>query len=99
MTSDAPRERAETVLARPELARCSLVKAIDLAWPQEFAYWLVYPDANSGQPKISAIRQWVLSQSQPAARRQPMQGGTGSGSRESRIRRGSEGFRSPPPQG
>src|SRR5262245_48035334 len=30
------------VLARHELARRKLVKAIDLAWPQEFAYWLVY---------------------------------------------------------
>jgi LysR family glycine cleavage system transcriptional activator len=51
------------VLARPELARRKLVKAIELAWPQEFAYWLVYPDANAAQSKIAAFRQWMLVQS------------------------------------
>jgi LysR family glycine cleavage system transcriptional activator len=59
------------VLARPELARHSLMRAIDLAWPQEFAYWLVYPEANSNQPKITAFRQWVLAQSAPAAKPHP----------------------------
>jgi LysR family glycine cleavage system transcriptional activator len=54
------------VLARPELARRKLVKVIDLAWPQEFAYWLVYPAANTDQPKIAAFREWVLAQSAPA---------------------------------
>jgi LysR family transcriptional regulator, glycine cleavage system transcriptional activator len=58
---------ATEVLARPELARRSLVRAIDLDWPQEFAYWLVYPDANADQPKIAAIRQWLSTQSEPAA--------------------------------
>jgi len=53
------------VLARPELAQRKLVKAIDLAWPQEFAYWLVYPDASADQPKIAAFREWVLAQSAP----------------------------------
>ncbi|MBO0737097.1 MAG: transcriptional regulator GcvA [Alphaproteobacteria bacterium] len=51
------------VLARPELARRRLLKAIDLAWPQEFAYWLVYPHTTADQPKIVAFRQWVLAQS------------------------------------
>ncbi|MFL5267048.1 MAG: LysR substrate-binding domain-containing protein [Stellaceae bacterium] len=51
------------VLAHPELARRKLVKAIDLAWPQEFAYWLAYPAANADQPKIFAFREWVLAQS------------------------------------
>jgi LysR family transcriptional regulator, glycine cleavage system transcriptional activator len=58
---------ATEVLARPELARRSLVRAIDLDWPQEFAYWLVYPDANADQPKIAAFRQWLSTQSEPAA--------------------------------
>jgi LysR family transcriptional regulator, glycine cleavage system transcriptional activator len=57
---------ATEVLARPELIRRSLVKAIDLDWPQEFAYWLVYPDANAYQPKIAAFRQWLSTQSEPA---------------------------------
>jgi LysR family glycine cleavage system transcriptional activator len=60
---------ATEVLARPELARRSLVKAIDLAWPQEFAYWLVYPDTNADQPKITAFRQWVLAQAERIAGR------------------------------
>ena len=54
------------VLARPELTRRALVKAIDLAWPEEFAYWLVYRKANAGQRKIVAFRQWVLAQSELA---------------------------------
>lgn len=58
---------ATEVLARPELARRSLVRAIDLDWPQEFAYWLVYPAANAHQPKFAAIRQWLSTQSEPAA--------------------------------
>jgi LysR family transcriptional regulator, glycine cleavage system transcriptional activator len=57
---------ATEVLARPELIRRSLVKAIDLDWPQEFAYWLVYPDAHADQPKIAAFRQWLSTQSEPA---------------------------------
>jgi LysR family glycine cleavage system transcriptional activator len=60
---------ATEVLARPELARRKLVKAIDLAWPQEFAYWLVYPDANAHQAKIAAFQEWVLRQSAPATRK------------------------------
>jgi len=60
---------ATEVLARPELARRSLVKAIDLAWPQEFAYWLVYLDTHADQPKITAFRQWVLAQSERIAGR------------------------------
>jgi LysR family transcriptional regulator, glycine cleavage system transcriptional activator len=56
---------ATEILAQPELARRALVKAIDLAWPQEFAYWLVYPNATADQPKIIAFRQWVLAQVEP----------------------------------
>lgn len=51
------------VVAKRELARRALVRAIDLAWPHEFAYWLVYPAANADQPKITAFRQWLLAQS------------------------------------
>jgi LysR family transcriptional regulator, glycine cleavage system transcriptional activator len=55
------------ILAKPELARRALVKAIDLAWPHEFAYWLAYPDAKADEPKITAFRRWLLAQSEPAA--------------------------------
>lgn len=50
-------------LAWPELERGGLVTATDAAWPQEFAYWLVYPQANAEQPKIAAFRVWLLGES------------------------------------
>jgi hypothetical protein len=39
---DAPRE------VSPPLAG----EGINLAWPQEFAYWLVYPGAGTDQPRL-----------------------------------------------
>jgi LysR family transcriptional regulator, glycine cleavage system transcriptional activator len=92
---------ATEVLAGPELARRSLVKAIDLAWPQEFAYWLVYPDANADQPKIAAFRQWILAQTEPAVRLRrrraagsaPDRAGRGSHSEGSMPRRASSAQR------
>jgi LysR family transcriptional regulator, glycine cleavage system transcriptional activator len=53
------------ILAKSELARRALIKAIDLAWPHEFAYWLVYPDAKAEAPKITAFSRWLLAQSEP----------------------------------
>lgn len=49
-------------LARPELEQGSLARALDLAWPQEFAYWLVCPRATAGQPKIVAFRDWLVAE-------------------------------------
>lgn len=49
-------------LARPELERGSLVRVLDVAWPQEFAYWLVCPRATADQPKIVAFRDWLLEE-------------------------------------
>jgi LysR family glycine cleavage system transcriptional activator len=56
-------------LARPELTQRSLVRAVDVAWPQEFAYWLVCPRATADQPKITLFRAWLLSESVRPARR------------------------------
>jgi LysR family glycine cleavage system transcriptional activator len=47
-------------LARQELIQGSLVRALNVAWPQEFSYWLVCPRATSEQPKIVAFRDWLL---------------------------------------
>jgi hypothetical protein len=47
------------------------VRAINLAWPREFAYWLVFPDAGTAQPKITAFHEWVLEQSEALARQPP----------------------------
>jgi LysR family glycine cleavage system transcriptional activator len=56
-------------LARAELEQGTLVRVLDVAWPQEFAYWLVCPRAAAGQPKIAAFRNWLVSESaRPASR-------------------------------
>ena len=57
-------------LARPELEQGGLVRVLDVAWPQEFAYWLVGPRATADQPKIVAFRDWLISESarRPASR-------------------------------
>jgi len=49
-------------LASAELAAGSLVRALDLAWPHEFAYWLVCPRPNAEQPRIVALREWLLAE-------------------------------------
>ena len=56
-------------LARPELEQGSLVRAVDVAWPQEFAYWLVSPRSTAEQPKIAALRAWLISERARPARR------------------------------
>jgi LysR family glycine cleavage system transcriptional activator len=49
-------------LARPELDQGSLVRVLNVAWPQEFSYWLVSPRATADQPKIAAFRAWLLEE-------------------------------------
>jgi LysR family glycine cleavage system transcriptional activator len=49
-------------LARAELAEGRLARALDVDWPQEFAYWLVSPRVTSEQPKIMAFRDWLLAE-------------------------------------
>jgi LysR family glycine cleavage system transcriptional activator len=56
-------------LARPELERGGLVRVLDVAWRQEFAYWLVCPRATAEQPKTVAFRDWLISESARPARR------------------------------
>jgi LysR family glycine cleavage system transcriptional activator len=55
-------------LARAELDHGTLVRVLDVAWPQEFAYWLVCPRATADQPKIVAFRDWLVSESARPAR-------------------------------
>jgi LysR family glycine cleavage system transcriptional activator len=49
-------------LAWPELDQGSLVRALNVAWPQEFSYWLVCPRATAEQPKIAAFREWLVAE-------------------------------------
>ena len=56
-------------LARPELEQGSLMRALDIAWPQEFAYWLVCPRATAEQRKIAVFRDWLLGEGRQVNRR------------------------------
>jgi LysR family transcriptional regulator, glycine cleavage system transcriptional activator len=49
-------------LARPELEHGGLVRVLDVAWLQEFSYWLVGPRVTADQPKILAFRDWLLAE-------------------------------------
>jgi LysR family transcriptional regulator, glycine cleavage system transcriptional activator len=49
-------------LARSELDHGGLVRVLNVAWPQEFSYWLVCPRATADQPKIAAFRDWLLAE-------------------------------------
>jgi len=56
-------------LARSELDRGSLVRVLDIAWPQEFSYWLACPRATAGQHKIVAFRSWLLDEGRRVSER------------------------------
>ncbi len=56
-------------LARRELDNGNLVRVLDVAWPQEFSYWLVCPRATAEEPKIVGFRDWLISQRARPARR------------------------------
>jgi LysR family glycine cleavage system transcriptional activator len=49
-------------LARSELSHGTLVRVLNLAWPQEFSYWLVCPRATADQAKIVAFREWLVQE-------------------------------------
>ncbi len=57
-------------LARRELDLGNLLRVLDVAWPQEFAYWLVCPRPTAEQPvMIVAFRDWLISErARPASR-------------------------------
>jgi len=54
--------------AAPDLEQGRLVRLAAVPPPQSFAYYLVYPEAHHGQPKIVAFRRWLLG----AAARAPL---------------------------
>ena len=54
-------------LARPELDAGALVRVLDVAWPQDFAYWLVCPHATAEHAPVVAFREWVLAEAAPVA--------------------------------
>ena len=64
--------------ARPELDQGTLVRILNVAWPQEFAYWLVSPRVTAETPKVVAFRSWLISEradwfADPASQAAPAQ--------------------------
>jgi hypothetical protein len=48
------------------LARGRLKRAIALAWPQAFAYWVVLAESRADEPRIAAFREWALAEGRDA---------------------------------
>ena len=48
------------IVAR-DLAKGRLVRLAEILWPEEFAYYLVYPQALRERPKVAAFRSWIIS--------------------------------------
>ena len=44
-----------------DLQKGQLIKLADVAWPEAFAYYLVYPEASHERPKVAAFRTWILN--------------------------------------
>lgn len=47
---------------RNDLAEGKLVRLFDQVSTRGYAYWLVYPEARRGVPKIKRFREWLLSE-------------------------------------
>ena len=47
------------IVAR-DLAAGRLIKLAEIVWPEEFAYYLVYPEAFHQRPKVAAFRAWIV---------------------------------------
>jgi LysR family transcriptional regulator, glycine cleavage system transcriptional activator len=43
-----------------DLAEGRLVRLADIVWPEDFAYYLVYPEAFHDRPKVAAFRSWLM---------------------------------------
>jgi LysR family glycine cleavage system transcriptional activator len=55
-------------MVAPDVAEGRLVKLSDVTWLEDFAYFLVYPEAHHNRPKIAAFRTWTLNAASPAAK-------------------------------
>jgi LysR family transcriptional regulator, glycine cleavage system transcriptional activator len=47
-------------MAALDLAEGRLVKLANVALPEAYAYYLIYPGANGERPKVAAFRRWIL---------------------------------------
>ncbi|MGV6853490.1 MAG: transcriptional regulator GcvA [bacterium] len=51
-----------TPLVDEDLAAGRLVKPFDITLPSDFAYYIVYPESRKDDPKLTAFRDWLLSE-------------------------------------
>ena len=51
-------------MVRNELASGRLVQLADIAWLDDFAYYLVYPPHHAERTKVAAFRRWILEAAQ-----------------------------------
>jgi LysR family glycine cleavage system transcriptional activator len=49
-------------LAERDLREGRLIKPFAIAMPNDYSYWLVYPDAKADRENVAAFRRWVLGQ-------------------------------------
>lgn len=49
-------------LASADITAGRLVKPFALDLPNDYSYWLAYPPAAAGQPRLAAFRDWVLAE-------------------------------------
>jgi LysR family glycine cleavage system transcriptional activator len=47
-------------IVAPDLAKGRLVRLAEIRWPEEFAYYLVHPQAFHERPKVAAFRSWII---------------------------------------
>jgi LysR family glycine cleavage system transcriptional activator len=52
-------------MVAPDIAEGRLVKLADVAWLEDFAYFLVYPITSHDRPKVAAFRRWILNAACP----------------------------------
>jgi LysR family glycine cleavage system transcriptional activator len=44
-----------------EIAEGRLIRLAEVAWLQDFAYYLVYPEANGERASVAAFRDWIMA--------------------------------------
>jgi len=53
---------ADRPMIAEDVARGRLVQPFDVELPSDSAYYLVYPEASAGHPRIVAFRDWIMAE-------------------------------------
>jgi LysR family glycine cleavage system transcriptional activator len=49
------------VMVAEHLTEGRLIQLTNVVWPEEYAYYLVYPEASHTQSKVTAFREWIVN--------------------------------------